>query len=75
MHTPDSTLSKVIDDCHELLKWRIPLSDKFLRQRRFTLANAGYSCTPAPAQTSPSRPGNAINARKSENVIEKPLKV
>ena len=37
MNKPDSTLPKVIDDCHELLKWLIPLLDKFPRQRRFTL--------------------------------------
>ena len=37
MPIPDPTLPKVIDDCHELLKWLIPLLDKFPRQRRFTL--------------------------------------
>ena len=37
MNKPGSTLPKVIDDCHELLKWLIPLLDKFPRQRRFTL--------------------------------------
>ena len=33
----DNTLPKVIDDCHELLKWLIPLLDQFPRARRFTL--------------------------------------
>ena len=37
MHKPDPTLPQVIDDCHELLKWLIPLLDKFPRARRFTL--------------------------------------
>ena len=37
MHTTDTTLPQVIDDCHELLKWLIPLLDKFPRARRFTL--------------------------------------
>ena len=37
MTPPDPTLPKVIDDCHELLKWLIPLLDKFPRSRRFTL--------------------------------------
>ena len=37
MQTPDTTLPKVIDNCHELLKWLIPLLDKFPRARRFTL--------------------------------------
>ena len=37
MHTTDTTLPRVIDDCHELLKWLIPLLDKFPRSRRFTL--------------------------------------
>ena len=38
MTPPDPTLPKVIDDCHELLKWLIPLLDKFPRSRRFTLS-------------------------------------
>ena len=33
----DNTLPQVIDDCHELLKWLIPVLDKFPRSRRFTL--------------------------------------
>ena len=37
MPTPDSTLPRVIDDCHELLKWLIPLLDKFPHQHHFTL--------------------------------------
>lgn len=37
MQTSDTNLPKVIDDCHELLKWLIPLLDKFPRSRRFTL--------------------------------------
>ena len=37
MHTTDTTLPQVIDDCHELLKWLIPLLDTFPRSRRFTL--------------------------------------
>lgn len=37
MHTPDPALPQVIDDCHELLKWLIPLLDQFPRSRRFTL--------------------------------------
>ena len=37
MHTTDTNLPRVIDDCHELLKWLIPLLDKFPRSRRFTL--------------------------------------
>ena len=37
MTSPDPTLPKVIDDCHELLKWLIPLLDQFPRSRRFTL--------------------------------------
>ena len=37
MQTPDPSLPQVIDDCHELLKWLIPLLDKFPRARRFTL--------------------------------------
>ena len=34
---PDSPLPRVIDDCHGLLKWLIPLLDQFPRSRRFTL--------------------------------------
>ena len=37
MQTIDTNLPRVIDDCHELLKWLIPLLDKFPRSRRFTL--------------------------------------
>ena len=37
MTPPDPTLPKVIDDCHELLKWLIPVLDKFPRSRRLTL--------------------------------------
>ena len=37
MPATDSTSTWVIDDCHELLKWLIPLLDKFPRNRRFTL--------------------------------------
>lgn len=37
MQTTDTNLPQVIDDCHELLKWLIPLLDKFPRSRRFTL--------------------------------------
>ena len=37
MQTTDTTLPQVIDDCHELLKWLIPLLDQFPRTRRFTL--------------------------------------
>ena len=37
MHPTDTTLPQVIDDCHELLKWLIPLLDQFPRTRRFTL--------------------------------------
>ena len=37
MPTPDSTLPQVIDDCHELLKWLIPILGKFPLARRFTL--------------------------------------
>ena len=29
MNTTDTNLSRVIDDCHELLKWLIPVLDKF----------------------------------------------
>ena len=28
---------KAVQDCHDLLKWLIPLLDKFPRNRRFTL--------------------------------------
>ena len=31
MRPTDTTLPQVIDDCHELLKWLIPLPDKFPR--------------------------------------------
>ena len=34
---PDSPLPRVIDDCHGLLRWLIPLLDQFPRSRRFTL--------------------------------------
>ena len=37
MQTTDTNLPRVIDDCHELLKWLIPLLDQFPRSRRFTL--------------------------------------
>ena len=37
MQTTETNLPRVIDDCHELLKWLIPLLDKFPRNRRFTL--------------------------------------
>ena len=37
MQTTDKNLPRVIGDCHELLKWLIPLLDKFPRNRRFTL--------------------------------------
>ena len=37
MNTTDTNLPRVIDDCHELLKWLIPVLDKFPRARRFTL--------------------------------------
>ena len=37
MQPTDTTLPQVIDDCHELLKWLIPLLDQFPRTRRFTL--------------------------------------
>ena len=40
MHPTDTTLPQVIDDCHELLKWLIPLLDQFPRTRRFTLGGA-----------------------------------
>ena len=34
MHAPDPALPQVIDDCHELLKWLIPL-----------LGQTGSDCT------------------------------
>ena len=34
MNTADTNLPRVIDDCHELLKWLIPVLDKFLPSRR-----------------------------------------
>ncbi len=37
MQPTGANLPQVIDDCHELLKWLIPLLDKFPRNRRFTL--------------------------------------
>ena len=37
MPPTETILPQVIDDCHELLKWLIPLLDKFPRTRRFTL--------------------------------------
>lgn len=37
MQPTNANLPRVIDDCHELLKWLIPLLDKFPRARRFTL--------------------------------------
>lgn len=37
MHPANPNLPQVIDDCHELLKWLIPVLDKFPRNRRFTL--------------------------------------
>ena len=37
MRTSDPTLPQVIDGCHELLKWLMPLLDRFPRQHRFTL--------------------------------------
>ena len=36
MSAPDAALPRVIDDDHELLKWLMPLPDKFPRNRRFT---------------------------------------
>ena len=36
MQTTDTTLPQVIDDCHELLKWLIPLLDQFPRTRRLS---------------------------------------
>jgi len=32
-----NTLPKVVQDCHVLLIWLIPLLDNFPRNRRFTL--------------------------------------
>ena len=37
MQPTNTSLPQVIDDCHELLKWLIPVLDKFPRSRRFTL--------------------------------------
>lgn len=37
MRQEKSSVPKVVDDCHELLKWIIPQLDKFPRNRRFTL--------------------------------------
>ncbi len=37
MRETKPSLPKVVDDCHELLKWIIPQLDKFPRNRRFTL--------------------------------------
>ena len=37
MQPTETALPRVIDDCHELLKWLIPLLDKFPRARCFTL--------------------------------------
>ena len=37
MQSTNPNLPRVIDDCHELLKWLIPVFDKFPRARRFTL--------------------------------------
>lgn len=34
---------KVVEDCHQLLIWIIPLLDKFPRNRRFTLNKRGRS--------------------------------
>ena len=42
MHAPDPSLPQVIDDCHELLKWLVPLLDKFPRARRFTLGEMNH---------------------------------
>jgi hypothetical protein len=33
----NSQLPKVVEDCHDLLRWFIPILDKFPRTRRFTL--------------------------------------
>ncbi len=35
--TMNNQLPKVVQDCHALLLWLIPLLDKFPRLRRFTL--------------------------------------
>jgi len=35
--TMNNQLPKVVQDCHDLLLWLIPLLDKFPRSRRFTL--------------------------------------
>lgn len=37
MQSTNPNLPQVIDGCHELLKWLIPVLDKFPRARRFTL--------------------------------------
>ena len=37
MPIQQSNIPRVVDDCHELLKWLIPQLDKFPRNRRFTL--------------------------------------
>ncbi|MCP5091412.1 MAG: diversity-generating retroelement protein Avd [Gammaproteobacteria bacterium] len=34
---PKAQMPKVVEDCHELLRWLIPHLDKFPRNRRFTL--------------------------------------
>ena len=36
MQTTETTLPRVIDDCHGLLKWLMLLLDKFPRSWRFT---------------------------------------
>ncbi len=42
MPTPDPGLPQVIDGYHGLLKWLIPLPDKFPRNRRFALGVARH---------------------------------
>lgn len=37
MNDENPSIPRVVDDCHELLKWLIPQLDKFPRNRRFTL--------------------------------------
>ena len=37
MQHENPSIPRVVDDCHELLKWLIPQLDKFPRNRRFTL--------------------------------------
>ena len=55
MQTTDTTLPQVIDDCHELLKWLIPLLDQFPRTRRFTLGERLESgVATVQGQTSPA---------------------